>query len=222
MAKQHPVGLGFGMTSARTRARMVAELHTRGVSDTRVLEAMNQVPRHLFVDEALATRAYEETALPIGWGQTISQPWEVARMTEAALDSNPRQVLEVGAGSGYQSAILGELVESVWAVELLDQLALRARTILARLGYPNISIRSGDGCTAWRNQGPFDAILVAACFEQLPQALLQQIAPEGCLVAPLGSQETQRLTRWVRGESGFQCTDFGPCRFVPLYQDNGD
>ena len=204
------------MTSARTRARMVAGLRERGVADERVLDAMERVPRHLFVDEALATRAYEETALPIGWGQTLSQPWEVARMTEAVLAFEPDNVLDVGAGSGYQSAVLAEVVPRVWAVELLPQLARRGQDNLHRLGYANVQLRAGDGRSAWAHQAPFDVGLVAASADGPPEAILEQIRVGGCLVGPMDTPEGQRLMRWVREENGYRTDDLGPCRFVPL------
>jgi protein-L-isoaspartate(D-aspartate) O-methyltransferase len=204
------------MTSARTRGRMVAALRERGIADERVLAAMERVPRHLFVDEALATRAYEETALPIGWGQTLSQPWEVARMTEAILAFDPERVLEVGAGSGYQSAVLAELVAGVWGVELLPRLARRGQQNLRRLGYANVRIRAGDGRTAWAREAPFDVGLMAASAASPPEEILAQIRPGGCLVGPMETPEGQRLVRWVREPGGNRAEDLGPCRFVPL------
>ncbi|KPV41619.1 hypothetical protein AN478_00600 [Thiohalorhabdus denitrificans] len=221
MAPRRPHEPGTGMTSARTRERMVAGLRDRGIGNEEVLAAMGRVPRHLFVDEALATRAYEETALPIGWGQTLSQPWEVARMTEAVLEFEPRRVLDVGAGSGYQSAVLAELVESVWAVELLPRLARRGRQNLRGLGYANVHFRVGDGRTAWRDRAPFDAGLAAASADSPPQELFGQIRVGGCLVGPVEVGEEQRLLRWVREPDGVRAEDLGPCHFVPLRQPEG-
>jgi protein-L-isoaspartate(D-aspartate) O-methyltransferase len=195
---------------------MVAGLRDRGIGDERVLAAMERVPRHLFVDEALATRGYEDTALPIGWGQTLSQPWEVARMSEAVLACEPERVLEVGAGSGYQSAVLAELVAGVWAVELIPQLARRGRENLRRLGYTNVRFRIGDGRTAWAGEAPFDVGLMAASADAPPEEILAQIRVGGCLVGPMETLEGQRLVRWVREAEGARAEDLGPCRFVPL------
>ena len=206
------------MTSARTRERMVAGLRHRGIADERVLAVLEGLPRHLFVDEALSSRAYEETALPIGYGQTLSQPWEVARMTEAVLACRPQRVLDVGAGSGYQSAVLAELVESVWAVELVSELAQRTKTRLRRLGYANIHMRAGDGHTAWAHKAPFDAAVMAASADQPPLAILEQVRPGGCLVGPLDHAGQQRLMCWVRTPQGMVAEDLGPCHFVPLRQ----
>jgi protein-L-isoaspartate(D-aspartate) O-methyltransferase len=205
------------MTSARTRSRMVERVRSQGVTDERVLAAMTHVARHRFVDEALASRAYEESSLPIGHGQTLSQPWEVARMTEAVMAYDPRRVLEVGAGCGYQSAILAELVERVYAVEWVPELAHRARARLGTLGYANVFLRAGDGADAWRSEAPFDGVLAAACSEGTPQALLDQVAAGGCLVAPADLGEGQRLYRWQHDPDGVRCRDLGPCRFVPLH-----
>ncbi|MFA9461634.1 protein-L-isoaspartate(D-aspartate) O-methyltransferase [Thiohalorhabdus methylotrophus] len=221
MAPRRPHDSGTGMTSARTRERMVDGLRARGIGSEAALSAMQRVPRHLFVDEALATRAYEDTALPIGWGQTLSQPWEVARMTEAVLEVAPERVLEVGAGSGYQSAVLAELVDGVWAVELLPQLARRGKQNLRTLGYGNVRFRDGDGRTAWRESAPFDAGLMAASAEGPPEEILDQIRVGGCLVGPVGTGEDQRLIRWLRNPDGFQAEDLGPCCFVPLRHQAG-
>ena len=210
------------MTSARTRERMVDRLRDRGIADERVLAALERVPRHAFVDEALASRAYEETALPIGWGQTLSQPWEVARMTEAVLAGEPERVLDVGAGSGYQTAVLAEVVPEVWAVELEEGLARRSRRLLQWLGYRNIHFRAGDGRTAWRGEAPFDAGLMAASAAEPPGEILEQIRPGGCLVGPLGGGEEQRLVRWLVDPEGLRQEDLGPCRFVPLRRGAGE
>jgi protein-L-isoaspartate(D-aspartate) O-methyltransferase len=209
------------MTSTRTRERMVAGLRERGIVDERVLAAMAAVPRHLFVDEALSSRAYEETALPIGYGQTLSQPWEVARMTEAVLAFGPERVLDVGAGSGYQSAVLADLVESVWAVELVAELAGRSKTLLRQLGYANVHLRAGDGRSAWGHKAPFDAGIMAASAAEPPLAIIEQIRPGGCLVGPLETDGEQRLMCWVRSPGGVTAEDLGPCHFVPLRQGEG-
>lgn len=205
------------MTSARTRARMVERVRGQGVGDERVLAAMEAVPRHRFVDEALASRAYEESSLPIGHGQTLSQPWEVARMTEALLAYDPVRVLDVGAGSGYQSAVLAEVVERVYAAEWVPELAHKARARLGTLGYANVFLRAGDGAEVWRSEAPFDAVLAAACADGVPDALLEQVAVGGCLVAPADLGSGQRLYRWVREAEGLRRFDLGPCHFVPLH-----
>lgn len=221
MAPKRPHADGVGMTSARTRERMVAGLRERGIADERVLDVLGHLPRHLFVDEALSSRAYEESALPIGYGQTLSQPWEVARMTEAVLAFTPQRVLDVGAGSGFQSAVLAELVESVWAVELVPELARRTRERLRRLGYPNVHLRTGDGRTAWAHKGPFDAGVMAASADEPPLAILEQIRVGGALVGPLGTGDEQRLMCWVRTPHGVEAQDLGPCHFVPLRGGEG-
>lgn len=209
------------MTSARTRERMVAGLRERGIADERVLAVMAELPRHRFVDEALASRAYEETALPIGFGQTLSQPWEVARMTEVVLACQPERVLDVGAGSGYQSAVLARLVESVWAVELEPEIARRSRALLRRLGLANVHLRVGDGRDAWAHKAPFDAAVMAASAQEPPLAILDQIREGGCLVGPLDSGEEQRLMCWTPTPEGVVAEDLGPCHFVPLREEAG-
>ncbi|MEF8794113.1 protein-L-isoaspartate(D-aspartate) O-methyltransferase [Thiohalorhabdus sp.] len=216
MAQQRPHAPGLGMTSARTRARMVAGLRERGIADERVLAVMAELPRHRFVDEALASRAYEETALPIGFGQTLSQPWEVARMTEAVLAFEPERVLDVGAGSGYQSAVLAGLVDSVWAAELNPEIAGRTRTLLRQMGVANVHLRVGDGRDAWAHKAPFDAAVMAASAEEPPLAILEQIREGGCLVGPLETGEEQRLMCWKRTPEGLAAADLGNCHFVPL------
>ena len=221
MAPRRPDAPGIGMTSARTRERMVAGLRERGIADERVLAVLEALPRHLFVDEALASRAYEETALPIGYGQTLSQPWEVARMTEAVLACGPERVLDVGAGSGFQSAVLAELVESVWAVELVPEIAQRTKARLRRLGFANVHLRAGDGRSAWAHKAPFDAAVMAASAEEPPLAILEQIREGGVLVGPLGTGEEQRLMCWERTAEGVEAQDLGPCHFVPLRQGEG-
>lgn len=207
------------MTSARTRERMVAGLRERGIADERVLAALQRVPRHRFVDEALSTRAYDDTALPIGFGQTASKPWEVARMTESVLEAAPERVLEVGAGSGYQTAVLSELVASVWAVELVPRLAERSRGVLRQLGYANAHLRPGDGRSVWTHKAPFDAALVAASMAEPPAEILDQLRDGGCLVGPRETGEGQRLVRWIREGDGVREEDLGPCHFVPLRRE---
>jgi protein-L-isoaspartate(D-aspartate) O-methyltransferase len=213
---------GLGMTSQRARDRLIAGLRTGGkfappIRDERVLAAMQNVPRHLFVDEALATRAYEDTALPIGRGQTISQPWVVARMTEALLESGvPRSVLEIGTGSGYQAAVLAQLVEQVFTVERIDELQRLARRRFRKLGIENVKCRYDDGRIGWAEHAPFDAIIVTAATAALDPALIDQLAPGGVLIAPVGGSGGQQLLRLRRTEEGVQQEMLGSVVFVPL------
>jgi protein-L-isoaspartate(D-aspartate) O-methyltransferase len=208
------------MTSQRTRDRLVARLREAGVRDERVLEVIRRTPRHLFVDEALSSRAYEDTALPIGFSQTISQPLVVARMTEALLAGAevPRRVLEIGTGSGYQAAILAQLVEAVYAMERIDALAKRARDLLRELGYRNVRVRHADGATGWRDQAPFDGILVAAAADEVPAALLEQLSVGGRLVMPVGSGAQQELVLIVRTNEHYERYRLGAVSFVPFVQ----
>ena len=214
---------GIGMTSARARDRLVQQLHSLGIRNTQVLEQIRQVPRHLFVDEALATRAYENTALPIGLGQTISQPFIVARMTEALFEgAEPRKVLEIGTGCGYQTAVLAPLVKFVYSVERIKELQDRAKQTLAQLQLNNVYFRHGDGFRGWVGHAPYDSIICAAAPMQVPQSLLKQLMPGGRLVIPVGPdgrQELLRITRRVdaRGER-FETERLGLVAFVPLVQ----
>jgi protein-L-isoaspartate(D-aspartate) O-methyltransferase len=213
---------GLGMTSQRARDRLIAGLRAGGrfappIRDERVLAAMQNVPRHLFVDEALATRAYEDTALPIGRGQTISQPWVVARMTEALLESGvPRSVLEIGTGSGYQAAVLAQLVGQVYTVERIDELQRLARRRFRKLGIENVKCRYDDGRVGWSEHAPFDAIIVTAATAALDPALVDQLAPGGVLIAPVGGSGGQQLLRLRRTEEGVQQEVLGSVVFVPL------
>lgn len=212
---------GIGMTSQRTRNRLVARLRERGIDNDAVLEAMAAIPRHIFVDEALAHRAYEETALPIGHGQTISQPFVVARMTAALLEAPRRRVLEVGAGSGYQTAILAALVGRVFAVERVEPFVERARERLAALGCGNVRMRHGDGYEGWTLEAPFDGILVAAAPATVPAALLEQLADGGRLILPVGSGAEQQLKIIDRIGREFVEQVIEPVRFVPLTKGMG-
>ena len=213
---------GLGMTSQRARDRLIAGLRAGSkyappIRDERVLGAMQAVPRHLFVDEALATRAYEDTALPIGRGQTISQPWVVARMTEALLETGvPSKVLEIGTGSGYQAAVLAQLVPQVYTVERIDELQRLARRRFRKLGLDNIKCRYDDGRTGWSEHAPFDAIIVTAASAALDAALLAQLAPGGVLVAPVGGSGGQQLLRLRHTPEGLQQETLGSVVFVPL------
>jgi protein-L-isoaspartate(D-aspartate) O-methyltransferase len=210
------------MTSQRARDRLVERLAAEGIRDRRVLDVMRQLPRHLFIDEALASRAYEDTALPIGQGQTISQPWVVARMTEALIEPKlPRRVLEIGTGSGYQCAVLAMLVERVYTVERIDELLRNARRRFRKLGLANIRSRHDDGRLGWPDEGPFDGIIVTAAGAVLEPALLDQLAPDGCLVAPVGPPGRQDLLRIRAGEHGFVSEVLGAGSFVPLLGGTG-
>ncbi|HEU4774567.1 MAG TPA: protein-L-isoaspartate(D-aspartate) O-methyltransferase [Lysobacter sp.] len=211
-----PEALGSGMTSQRVRDRLVERLRGNGISDERVLNAIRTVPRHLFVDEALATRAYEDTALPIGHGQTISQPWVVAKMTEALMQVEPTRVLEIGTGSGYQAAILAALGLEVHTVERIGELLRTARKRFRQLGM-NIRSKHDDGRIGWAENGPFDAILVTAAAPALVDALTEQLAPGGILVAPVGPASSQSLLRLYKDADGrITQQTLGPVVFVPL------
>lgn len=212
---------GIGMTSRRTRERLLQRLRAQGIRDERVLAALGNVPRHLFVEEALASRAYENTALPIGFGQTISQPYIVARMTEALLEvvAQPRRLLEIGTGSGYQTAVAAALAKEVYSVERLEPLMKLARKRLRELGHHNVQVRLSPGGIGWPQHAPYDAILVTAAPSELPAALLEQLAPGGCLVAPVGDAVMQELRRVRRGADGFEHERLGLVNFVPLVLD---
>lgn len=208
---------GIGMTSQRTRERLIQRLYEEGLSNPRVLEVIRNTPRHLFVDEALAHRAYEDTALPIGHNQTISQPYMVGRMTELLLAAGPLdKVLEIGTGSGYQTAVLAQLVERVFSVERIQALQERAKERLAELRLRNVVFRWGDGWEGWNALGPYNGIIVTAAAAEVPQALLEQLAPGGRMVIPVGSGDVQQLLLIVREENGFSRHVLDAVRFVPL------
>jgi len=208
---------GIGMTSARTRERLVARLRESGIADSQVLDRVRSVPRHLFVDEALASRAYEDTALPLGHGQTISQPYIVARMTEALIEGGaPRKVLEIGTGCGYQTAILAPLVVTLYSVERIAALQQRARKVLRDLRIRNVHMRHGDGFEGWATYAPYDGIIVAAAAHSVPPALLEQLAPGGRLVIPVGPEREQQLIRITRRGDNFEREPLGAVMFVPL------
>jgi protein-L-isoaspartate(D-aspartate) O-methyltransferase len=210
---------GIGMTSQGTRERLVQTLRREGIRDERVLEAITQVPRHEFIDEALSSRAYENTALPIGQRQTISQPWIVARMTEAVLDKEggaPQKVLEVGTGSGYQAAVLAHLVPSVFTLERIEELLKLARRRFHALRLNNIYARYADGHLGWPGQAPFDGIMVTAAAQSVPEELLGQLAVGAQLVVPLEAGGFQRLMAIRRTEDGFDESDLGAVVFVPM------
>lgn len=207
---------GIGMTSQRTRARMVERLRAEGIRDERVLAAMAAVPRHLFVDEALASRAYEDTALPIGLKQTISQPFVVARMIEIlAAGRELGKTLEIGAGCGYQAAVLARLAKDVYAVERIAQMLDRARANLRHLRLPNVRLKHADGNLGLAEAAPFDTIILAAAASHIPQALLGQLAVGGRMILPLGGAR-QLLCLIERSRSGFAETHLDAVNFVPL------
>jgi len=209
---------GIGMTSQRTRNRLVERLREGGISDPRVLDVVRQIPRHLFMDEAMASRAYEDTALPIGHGQTISQPFIVARMTEVLLQApgTPSKVLEIGTGSGYQTAVLAQLVDQVYSVERISQLLIQARQRLHSLNLHNVHYRMNDGYQGWETHAPFDAIIVTAAPETLPKQLLQQLAPGGRMVIPVGKPLQQRLLLVTRDGDGCREEALDWVSFVPM------
>jgi len=208
---------GIGMTSARTRDRLVQRLREQGIANLAVLDRIRNVPRHIFVDEALGSRAYEDTALPIGYGQTISQPYIVARMTEALLQAGAADsVLEVGTGCGYQTAVLAPLVARLYTIERIEPLLARARERLKELGLRNVRFRHGDGTLGWKAHAPFDGILVAAAPLTVPEALIRQLRVGGRLVVPIGPEGEQELVRITRREQGVQRESLGAVAFVPL------
>lgn len=208
---------GRGITSQRARDRLVETLRTDGVRDARVLDVIRNVPRHLFLDEALALRAYENTALPIGLGQTISQPWVVARMTELLIEGGvPARVLEVGTGSGYQAAVLASIVSTVYTVERIEELLRRARRLFRGMKIGNIRSRHADGKIGWPEEAPFDAIILTAAGETIPRALGEQLVDGGVLVAPVGPQGAQRLVRLRRDGGALTRETFEDVSFVPL------
>ena len=207
---------GIGMTSQRTRERLIQRLMDQGITRFEVLEAIRSVPRHLFVDEALAHRSYEDTALPIGYGQTLSQPYVVAKMSELALaQGRPKKVLELGSGSGYQTAILASLVDEICAIERIKPLLERARKQLRALRVRNVRLRHGDGLDGWASEAPFDLILGAAAPEHLPTQLLEQLAPGGRLILPVGG-EHQQLMMVTATPEGYVEEVIEAVNFVPM------
>jgi protein-L-isoaspartate(D-aspartate) O-methyltransferase len=213
----NPNRTGIGMTSARTRERLIQRLRDQGITNARVLDQIRNVPRHLFVDEALATRAYEDTALPIGHGQTISQPFVVARMTEALIEGTaPRKVLEIGTGCGYQTVVLAPLVKVVYSIERVGALLDRARVRLKELNIRNVHLRHGDGFQGWQAHGPYDGILMAAAPLAIPDVLFDQLAPGGRLIAPFGPEGRQQLVRMTKRGEEMHTETLGLVSFVPL------
>jgi protein-L-isoaspartate(D-aspartate) O-methyltransferase len=209
---------GIGMTSGATRERLVRRLREKGIGDERVLDAIRATPRHLFVDEALSSRAYEDTALPIGRGQTISQPFVVAMMTEAVLGAEKHEkVLEIGTGSGYQAAVLARFFDKVFTTERIGELQRSARQLFHRLGLHNVYTRHADGLEGWPGQAPFDGIIVTAG-GAIPEALYEQLGVGGVLVAPEQAGGYQQLVRVMRTSKGFEREELGAVTFVPLLE----
>lgn len=209
------------MTSQRARDRLIDRLKSNGIADRRVLDVMRRLPRHLFIEEALASRAYEDTALPIGQAQTISQPWVVARMTEALIeDALPKKVLEIGTGSGYQAAVLAALVENVYTVERIDELLRNARRRFRKLGIENLRSKHADGKLGWPEHAPYDAIILTAADDAVASELFAQLAPDGVLVAPVGRPGAQKLLRYrqldATEKSGWVGEALDSVSFVPL------
>jgi protein-L-isoaspartate(D-aspartate) O-methyltransferase len=201
----------------RVRLKMVEEqVVSRGIKDPRVIAAMRKVPRHLFVEEALQNQAYSDRPLPIGEKQTISQPYMVAVMTEALQLTGREKVLEIGAGSGYQTAILAEIARKVFSIERILSLTMKARTLLLDLGYANVEMTFSDGTQGWVRESPFDAIIVTAGSPDIPQPLVDQLAIGGRLVIPVGDDSVQDLLRVTKTEEGIKREDLGGCRFVKL------
>ena len=208
---------GIGMTSQRTRDRLIIRLKEQGIESTNVLSVMKDLPRHLFVDEALASRAYEDTALPIGHGQTISQPFIVAKMTEVLLQGIVKEkVLEVGTGSGYQTAVLSRLVNRVFSVERISPLQNQARERFYQCKLNNIKLKHSDGSWGWEENAPYDGIIVTCAPEEVPQELLRQLAPGGRLVIPVGGSSGQSLRVIDRNGNTFEETELDAVSFVPL------
>ena len=208
---------GIGMTSARTRDRLVQRLRDQGIRNEAVLEQIRNVPRHLFMDEALASRAYEDTALPIGLGQTISQPYVVARMTEALLEGfEGETVLEVGTGCGYQTAVLAPLVKKIYTIERIPELLRRAKQRLRQLDIYNVQFKPGDGWEGWAKYGPYDGIIVTAAPDHVPEKLLEQLAPGGRLIIPVGPPGVQDLVKITNCDDHYEQVSLGAVSFVPL------
>jgi protein-L-isoaspartate(D-aspartate) O-methyltransferase len=209
---------GEGMTSQRARDRLAVKLKEEGIRDQRVIDVIRNTPRHHFIDQALHSRAYENTALPIGHGQTISQPWVVARMTEALLEFGvPQKVLEIGTGSGYQAVVLAQVVPQVFTVERIEELLRQARRRFRQLGLNNIRSRHDDGKLGWADEAPFDAIILTAAGDAIPHAVLDQLSPTGVLVAPVGSPSNQMLIRMRGdGQGDFIQEELAAVSFVPL------
>ena len=208
---------GIGMTSERTRERLIDRLKEQGIKSRIVLDQIKKIPRHIFVDEALSSRAYEDTALPIGHGQTISQPYIVARMTEVLLNHvNGNKILEIGTGCGYQTAVLSPLFKKIYSVERINPLLVKTKKRLRSLGIYNVNYRHDDGWNGWEKYGPYDGIIVAAAAPQVPEKLLHQLEIGGTLIMPFGVKEKQELVIVYRDGDNFDYKRLGAVSFVPL------
>ena len=208
---------GIGMTSERTRKRLIERLKEQGIKSRIVLDRIKKVPRHIFVDEALSSRAYEDTALPIGHGQTISQPYIVARMTEVLLSNvNGNKILEIGTGCGYQTAVLSPFFKKIYSVERINPLLIKTKRRLRSLGIYNVNYRHDDGWNGWEKYGPYDGIIIAAAAPQVPEKLLQQLGIGGTLIMPFGEKEKQELVIVYRDGDIFDYKRLGAVSFVPL------
>ncbi len=208
---------GIGMTSERTRKRLIDRLKEQGIKSRIVLDQIKKVPRHIFVDEALSSRAYEDTALPIGHGQTISQPYIVARMTEVLLSNvNGNKILEIGTGCGYQTAVLSPLFKKIYSVERINPLLIKTKRRLRSLGIYNVNYRHDDGWNGWEKYGPYDGIIIAAAAPQVPEKLLQQLGIGGTLIMPFGEKDKQELVIVCRDGDTFDYKRLGAVSFVPL------
>jgi protein-L-isoaspartate(D-aspartate) O-methyltransferase len=214
-------GIGEGDSYGGYRARLVETLRAKGIRDLAVLRAVAQVPRHLFVPESVRHRAYDDVALPIGSGQTISQPWVQARYLEAIGLGGRERVLEVGTGSGYQTALLTLLTDAVFSVERVPSLAQSARAALEAAGIRNVTVLVGDGTLGWRPFAPYDAILVSAASPEVPAPLVEQLAPQGRMVIPIGDRDTQTLMLMQREPDGLRTSTLADVRFVPLVGEHG-
>ncbi|MET0104631.1 MAG: protein-L-isoaspartate(D-aspartate) O-methyltransferase [Sedimenticola sp.] len=213
----NPVHRGIGMTSQRTRERLIQRLKDEGIRSRKVLGTIRNTPRHIFVEEALASRAYEDTALPIGHGQTISQPYIVARMTEVLLEDGPLDtVLEIGTGSGYQTAVLAQLVKRVYSVERISALQRQARMRFQEMNLRNIRLRHSDGGMGLPEYAPFDGIIVTAAPEGIPRSLVEQLRPGGRMVLPIGTRQEQVLVKVTKTEQGYEKEILEQVVFVPL------
>lgn len=207
---------GIGMTSQRTRNRLVERLREQGIVNLSVLDVMLNTPRHIFIDEAMSHKAYDDISLPIGNNQTISQPYIVARMTELLLEASPKKVLEIGTGSGYQTAVLSQLVDEIYSIERIKPLLDKAKARAKLLHINNVTFKHSDGGDGWENYGPFNAILSAAAPRQIPQELKDQLAMGGRIVMPVGDDRNQQLMVVDRHEKGFTERVIEPVKFVPL------